>query len=70
MTKANSAPAPFTKLRGDIFRNKDNLRGAADELVLRRSGMRCDQCEHRGPIRRRDGYPALAGWKAGVESQS
>ena len=34
MTEANSALAPFAELGRDIFGNKDNLRGPADELVL------------------------------------
>ena len=69
MTESNPALAPFAELGGDIFGDKNNLCGPANELVLCRIGIRRDQRQHRRAIRRRDRYPALAGLQAGVKCQ-
>src|SRR3981081_1730256 len=67
MTKANSSPAPLTKLGSYIFRNENNLRSPADEFVLVRIGIGRNQRKHRRPIGRCNRYPPLTGRKPGVE---
>ena len=69
MVEANPALAPFAKLGGDIFGDKNNLRGPANELVLCRIGIGRDQRQDRRAVRRRYRYPALAGLQAGIKRQ-
>ena len=69
MLKANPSPAPFEVLSGHIFRDENHRRRLADEITLFGAGLRCDQGEDRGPVRRRDRHPALAGLKLGIKGQ-
>src|SRR6202022_507538 len=64
--KANAALGPFEELGGDVLGDEDDLRGAADELVLFGAGLGGDQREDRGAIRRRAGDPAITGLQAGI----
>jgi hypothetical protein len=52
MPEADAAVAPFTKFRGDIFGDKDDVGGASDELVIRRVRLGLDKCEHGGTVGR------------------
>ena len=65
--KTHAAPRPFLKFRGDVFGDEDDLRGAADELVLLGVALGCDEREDGGAVGRRNADPALAGLHARVE---
>ena len=67
--KAHPALGPFLKLGSDIFGDKDNLRGAADEIALTRIGLGNNKRKDRGPIRRGDRHPAVTGLKPGIKGQ-
>ena len=69
MLKLNAALTPFPELGRDVFGDKDDLGGPADELVLSRPGPRCNKREHRRSVGRGDRYPAGTGRKAGIEGQ-
>jgi hypothetical protein len=57
------------KFGGDVFGDKDNLGGTANELGLLGLGLGNDEGEDGTAIRRGDGDPAVARLKAGVEGQ-
>ena len=57
------------KFGGDVFGNKNNLRGTADEFVFLGLGLGNDKGKDGTAIGRGDGYPAVSGLKAGIESQ-
>jgi len=65
----NAAPGPFLKLGGDVFGNENNLRRAANELVLLGVGLGSDEREDRAAIGRGDGDPTVARLKACIEGQ-
>jgi hypothetical protein len=67
--KLNSALAPFRVPGSDIFGNKNNLRGPANEPIFLGVGLRRDEREHRGTIGRSDCNPPVTGLKLGIESQ-
>src|SRR5260370_422503 len=67
--EANSALAPFAELDDQIFGDKGDLCGLADELVLFRAGFWRDESEVRGTVGRGDGYPATTGLNAGIKDQ-
>jgi len=54
----DAALGPFLELRGDVFRDEHNLRGAPDEFVLLGVAWN-DQCKDSRAIRRRYSDPAL-----------
>jgi hypothetical protein len=57
--KADPALGPFLKFGGNVFGDKNNLRGPADEFVLLRIGFWNDQRKDCAAIRRGYGYPAV-----------
>ena len=67
--KADAVPGPFLKLGRDVFGDKNNLGGAADELVLLRLGLGNNKRKDRAAVRRGDGYPAVTRLKSGIEGQ-
>jgi hypothetical protein len=69
MLKADAAFGPFLELGSDIFGDKNNLRGPADELVLLRVGLGDDKRKDRGAIGRGDGNPTVTGLKPGIKGQ-
>jgi len=64
--KADAALGPFLKFCEDVFGDKDDVRGAADELVFGSFGLGNDESENRGAVGRRDGDKAFAGLEFGV----
>jgi hypothetical protein len=68
--KPNSALAPFPIFGQNIFGNKDDLCGPADERALFGVGFRCDQRKHGTAIGRGDRYPALTRCKADIADQT
>ena len=69
--KAHAARAPFTELGENIFGDKSDLRGPANELVLLGIALRDGERQVRGTVGRRDGYKTAAGkfFIASVEDQ-
>src|SRR6266852_3294796 len=67
--KADATPGPFLKLGGEVFSDKHNLGGAADEFVFLRLGLGNDERKDGTAIGRSDGDPAVTGLKAGIESK-
>jgi hypothetical protein len=67
--KANPAHGPLVKFGGDVFGDKDNLGGAADEFVLLGLGLGNDEREDGAAVGRGDGDPAVTGLEAGVEGE-
>src|SRR5713101_2968849 len=67
--EANSALAPFAELGNQIFGDKGDVSGLANELVLFRAGFWRDDGEVRGAVGRGKGYPATTGLNAGVKDQ-
>jgi hypothetical protein len=63
----DAALGPFLELRGDVFRDEHNLRGAPDEFVLLGVGLGNDQRKDSRAIRRRYSDPALTGLDPGIE---
>jgi hypothetical protein len=67
--KLNSALAPLSVPGSDIFGNKNDLRGPADERVFLGVGFGRNQGKHRRAVRRSDSDPPVAGLKLGIKSQ-
>src|SRR5260370_27273232 len=67
--KANPALAPFAELGNQIFGDKGDVSGLANELVLFRARLRRDEGEVRGAVGRGNGYPATTGLNAGIKDQ-
>jgi hypothetical protein len=59
--EANSAVGPFLIFGEDVFGDKRQARGAADEFEVERVGLRCDQREDGLPVRRSYGDEAFTG---------
>jgi hypothetical protein len=64
--EADAALRPFLEFCGDVFGDEDDLRGAADELVLLGIGLGSDEGENGGAVGRSDPDPTFAGLHAGV----
>src|SRR5438309_4792446 len=67
--EANPALAPFAVLGNHILGDKGDRHGPADEFVLLRAGLRCDERKVRRAIGRGDGYETTIGLNAGVKNQ-
>ena len=67
--KMNAAFGPFLKFSDNVFGDEDDLRGAANELVLRGVGLGSNEGENGGAVGRGDGDEAVAGLKLGVVSE-
>src|SRR5271166_714719 len=70
MAKANSAPSPLGVGGYDILGDKNRLRRLADQLVVIRVGIGCDQGEDRRSVGRSNAYPALPRLQAHIEGQA
>jgi hypothetical protein len=57
------------ELRKHVVGDKSDLRRSTDKLVVSGSRSRRYEREYRCAVRRRDGYPTLAGLKARVVDQ-
>lgn len=66
--KADPALPPFNVLCGHVVGDQNNAGGPTDELVLIGFGLRRDQRQHRGAVRRGDRDPTITGLKLGVKS--
>src|ERR1700733_14575859 len=69
IAKMNSALAPFAKLGDDVFGKKNDRRVPADELIVFRIGLRRDQPENGGAVRRGNRYQPVTGLKVDIQSQ-
>jgi hypothetical protein len=69
LLEANPALRPFLELGGNIFRDKNNLRGPANQLVLQGIGLGNHKSKDRAAIRRGHGYPAVTGLEPGIKGQ-
>src|SRR5689334_24105655 len=69
--EANAARAPFAEFGEDIFGDKRDLCGPADQLVLLGIALGRDEGEVRGAVGRRDGNEIASGkfFIAGVEDK-
>ena len=67
--KAHAAVGPFVKFGSDVFSDKNNLCGSADELGLLGLGLGDDERKDGAAIGRSDGDPAVTGLEAGVEGE-
>ena len=65
--EAHAALRPFLEFSGDVFGDKDDLRGSTDEFVLLGVGLGNDERQDGGAIRRGHADPALAGLHARVK---
>jgi hypothetical protein len=68
--KPNPARAPFVKLGRNIFGDEDDLRRPADECVVFRVGLGCDQRKHGAAVGRSNRHPALTRSKADITDQT
>jgi hypothetical protein len=69
IAKMNPALVPFAVLGDDIFGEKNDRRGPADEFVVLRIGSGRDQPEHRSSVGRGNRHQAVTGLKTSIESQ-
>ena len=67
--EAHAALGPFKIFREHIFSDKRDVRGPADELVLRRVRLRRDEREVGGTVGRRDGYPSAARLRVTIKNE-
>jgi len=67
VVKADAGAAPFLDFRENIFRQKGDLRGPADQVMFCSALLRGRERQQRSPIRRRKHQPALARWAPDVE---
>jgi hypothetical protein len=58
VSESNVTPAPLLALCGDVLGREDDLRGAAHQSVLRRTGRHRDEPEEGRAIGRADRDPA------------
>jgi hypothetical protein len=70
MAKRYTAFTTLTILRANVFSEKDNLPGLADQLVLLVARLGSDQREDPGSVGRRDRDPAVSVWYAVVSHQA
>ncbi len=66
MLEADAAFGPFLIFGEDVFGDKSEAGGAADEFEVKRVGLRGDQGEDGLAVRRGDGDKAFAGLQFGV----
>ena len=67
--EANASAGPFADASGDIFRDENDVGGAADEFLLRRIFAGHDKHKESVAFRRRDGHPALAVLESSVKGE-
>src|SRR5579884_3742777 len=65
--KAHAAAAPFIDFGEDIFGQKRDLSGPPDQVIFPCAGLRGDERQQRGSVRRGDHQPALTGRTRNVE---
>jgi hypothetical protein len=63
MMKTNSALTPVVKLGSDVFGNKNNLSGPANEPVFFTVWLGSDKRKERGAVRGCNCYPAASAFK-------